>query len=206
MLLDLEIRSRTQGHKSLLDAMRSMYLEFYQAPATSYYGPGRGFEEKDVVETLDSITGSDFAPFFERYVSGTDALPYQETLAMGGLQLRTEAALDAAPSLGVAVQLESRGTRILSILPGGAADRAGLSRDDLLIDVDDKSLATEDLATRLKPYPVGARVPINVERHGRRKRIAVTLDPPMRSQYSIVPLPSATPEKVAIRDAWLAAH
>jgi predicted metalloprotease with PDZ domain len=108
--------------------------------------------------------------------------------------------------LGVAVQPESRGTRIVSINPGGAADRAGLSRDDLLIDIDDQSLATEELATRLKPYPVGARVPINVERHGRRERITVTLDPPIPSLYSIVPLPSATPEQVAIREAWLAAH
>jgi len=206
MLLDLEIRSRTQGHKSLLDMMRFMYHEFYEAPGTSYYGPGRGFEEKDVVEALNSITGSDFAPFFERYVSGTDALPYRETLALGGLQLRTETPPDAAPSLGVAVQPESRGTRIVSINPGGAADRAGLSRDDLLIDIDDQSLATEELATRLKPYPVGARVPINVERHGRRERITVTLDPPIPSLYSIVPLPSATPEQVAIREAWLAAH
>ena len=206
MLLDLEIRSRTQGHKSLLEVMRSMYHEFYEAPGTSYYGPGRGFEEKDVVEALNSVTGSDFAPFFERYVSGTDALPYQETLAMGGLELHTETLADAAPSLGVVVQPENRGTRIVSIIPGGAADRAGLSRDDLLIDVDGQSLATEDLATRLKPYPVGANVPINVERHGRREGITVTLDPPKQSQYSIVPLPSAAPEQVAIREAWLAAH
>jgi predicted metalloprotease with PDZ domain len=206
MLLDLEIRSRTQGHKSLLDVMRSMYHEFYEAPGTSYYGPGRGVEEKDVVEALNSVTGSDFAPFFERYVSGTDALPYQETLAMGGLELRTETPADAAPSLGVVVQPENRGTRIVSIIPGGAADRAGLSRDDLLIDVDDQSLATEDLAARLRPYPVGANVPINVERHGRRERITVTLDPPKQRLYSIVPLPSAAPEQVAIREAWLAAH
>jgi len=206
MLLDLEIRSRTNGHKSLLDMMRLMYQEFYQSPATSYYGPGRGFEEKDVVEALDSITGSDFAPFFKRYVSGTDALPYQETLAMVALQLRTETPPGAAPGLGVLAQPESRGLRIVSILPGGAADRAGLSRDDLLIDIDDQSLATEDLATRLKPYPVGAKVPFNVDRHGRRERITVTLDPPMRSLYSIVPLPSTTREEVAIREAWLAAH
>jgi predicted metalloprotease with PDZ domain len=186
--------------------MRLMYQEFYQSPATSYYGPGRGFEEKDVVEALDTITGSDFAPFFERYVSGTEALPYQETLAMGGLQLLTETPPGAAQDLGVVVQPESRGTRVVSIIPGGAADRAGLSRDDLLIDVDDQSLATEDLATRLKPYPAGAKVPINVERHGRRERITITLGPPIPSLYSIVPLPSATPEQAAIREAWLAAH
>jgi predicted metalloprotease with PDZ domain len=108
--------------------------------------------------------------------------------------------------LGLELQAESRGKRIVAIIPGGAADRAGLSRDDLLIDVDDQSLATEELATRLKPYPVGAKISINVERHGRRERITVTLDPPTRSQYSIVPLTSATPEQVAIREAWLATH
>jgi len=204
MLLDLEIRSSTQGRKSLLDVMHYMYHAFYEAPAASYYGSGRGYEEKDVVEAVNSIAGSDFASFFERYVSGTDPLPYQDALTMGGLQLHMETPADALPSLGVAVQPEFRGTRIVSIIPGGAADRAGLSRDDLLIDIDDQSLATEDLATRLKPYPAGASVPINVERHGRRERIAVTLDPPNRTQYSIVPLSSATPEQVALREAWLA--
>jgi len=206
MLLDLEVRSRTHGRKSLLDIMRLMYQEFYQAPATSYYGPGRGFEEKDVVEALNSVTGSDFSSFFQRCVSGTDTLPYEKTLAMGGLLLRAETPSDATPSLRAVTQPETRGTRIVSIIPGGTADRAGLSRDDLLIDIDDQSLATEGLATRLKPYPVGAKVPINVERHGRRERITVTLDAPDRRQYSIVPMPSATPEQVAIREAWLGAQ
>jgi predicted metalloprotease with PDZ domain len=184
--------------------MRFMYHEFYESPGTSYYGPGRGYEEKDVVEALNSVTASDFGPFLQRYVSGTEPLPYQETLAKVGFQLHTETPPDAAPFLGVTVQPEFRGTRILSVMPGSAADRAGLSRDDLLIDIDDQSLATEDLATRLKPYPMGASVPITVERHGRRERIAVTLDPPLRSQYSIIPLSKAGPEPVALREAWLA--
>ena len=206
LLLDLEIRSRTQGHKSLLDMMRLMYHDFYQAPATSYYGPGRGYEEKDLVAALNSITGSDFAPFFEHYVSGTDALPYQQTLALGGLDLRALTPPDAGPELGVVIQAEPRGTRIVTIIPGSAADQAGLSRDDLLIDVDDQSLATEDLPTRLKPYPAGANVPITVERHGRRERITVTLGPARHKQYSIIPLASATPEQVVIREGWLGAQ
>jgi predicted metalloprotease with PDZ domain len=203
MLLDLEVRSRTQGRKSLLDAIRWMYQEFYQAPASSYYGPGRGFEDKDIVNALDSVTGADFAPFFQRYVEGLEPLPYEATLNLAGLQLRTETAADAAPSLGVMVQPESQGARIVSLVPGGAAERAGLSRDDLLIDVDNQSLATEDLSFRLRAYPVGATVPMTVERHGRREIIAVTLDPPLRNQYSIVLLPSATPEQVALREGWL---
>ena len=206
MLLDLEIRARTQGNKSLLDVVRNLYHEFYQAPPASYYGSGRGFEESDVLKALNAVAGSDFARFFERFIRGTDPLPYQETLAKAALQLRADAAADAPPTLGVSVQSENRGLRIVSIIPGSAADEAGLSRDDLLIDIDDQSLATEDLPTRLKPYPVGAKVPIQVERHGRRERITVTLDPPPRSQYSIIPLSSASPGQVAIREAWLATN
>ena len=206
MLLDLQIRSKTEGRKSLLDVMHSMYHNFYEAPAATYYGLGRGYEEKDVVQALDAITKSDFAEFFARYVSGTESLPYADVLALAGLQLRAEVPADALPTLGIAVQAEFRGTRITAVIPGGAADRAGLSRDDLLIDIDDQSLATEDLTTRLKPYPAGATIPLNVERHGRRERISVTLDPPSRSQYSIVSAPAATPDQVAIREAWLAAH
>src|ERR1017187_6793962 len=108
--------------------------------------------------------------------------------------------------LGIGAQAETRGVRIVSVVPGGAADRAGLSRDDLLIDVDNQTLATEDLPTRLKPYPPGSSVPITVERHGRRDRISVTLDPALSSAYSIVPLSSPTPKQKAVREAWLDAH
>jgi predicted metalloprotease with PDZ domain len=204
MLLDLEIRSRTQGRKSLLDVMHWMYSKFYDAAPTSYYGRGRGYEEKDIVEALNAVTGSDFTPFFERYVCGTEDLPYAETLKWAGLEVRAELPPEAAPSLGVLVQPENMGTRVFALVPGGAGDRAGLSRDDLLIDVDDQSLASEDLSSRLRPYPVGAKVPLTVERHGRRERVTVTLDPPVRTLYSIVPSPGATPEQEAFRNAWLA--
>jgi predicted metalloprotease with PDZ domain len=203
MLLDLEIRARTRGEKSLLDVMRYMYQRFYEAPAASYYTRGRGYEEKDVLEAVNTVSGSDFAAFFARYVSGTDPLPYRETLAQAGLELRIETPSDAAPDLGAIVRAESRGARVVSIVPGGAADRAGLSRDDLLVDIDNQSLATEDLGTRLRAYPAGATVPINVERHARREIVNVTLDPPRRSLYSIVPLAAPTDEQKALREAWL---
>lgn len=204
MLLDLEIRSRTGGRKTLQDLMRSMYRKFYESPAANYYESGRGFEESDILTALNALTGSEFTPFFECYVSGTEPLPYGETLTRVGLQMQKQMAPDATPSLGVSAQPESRGVRIVSILPGGAADRAGLSRGDLLIDVDDQSLATEELATRLKAYPIGAEVPITVERHGRRDRIMVKLDAPVRSTYSILLSPEATPEQIMIRKPWLA--
>jgi predicted metalloprotease with PDZ domain len=203
MLLDVEIRSRTGGQKALRDVLADMYHKFYEAPVASYYGPGRGFEEQDIQEAVSVVSGSDFSAVFERYVRGTDPLPYTETLRLAGLQLRVGVAPGAAPSLGVLVQPDNRGARIAAVRPGGAADRAGLSRDDLLIAVDDQSLATEELQNRLKIYPPGSKVPFTVERHGRREIITVTLDPPIPDQYAIEELPNATPQQVNIRNAWM---
>ncbi|PYU93715.1 MAG: hypothetical protein DMG25_08680 [Acidobacteria bacterium] len=203
MLLDLEIRSRTRGQKSLDDVLRLMYHEFYDAPATSYYGPGRGYEEKDILEAVNAVAASDFGPFFERYVRGTEPLPYAQALALAGLKLRVATEAGAPPSLGITIQPTDRGVRITSVRPGGAADRAGLARDDLLVAVDELSLATEELRNRLKIYPPGADVPFTVERHGRRTRIAVKLDPPAADQYSIEELPGATADQVNVRNGWL---
>jgi predicted metalloprotease with PDZ domain len=203
MLLDLEIRGRTGGRKSLDDVLRLMYHRFYEAAPGSYYGPGCGYEAKDIQEAVDAVTGSDFASFFERYVRGTEALAYNSTLALAGLNLRVTTTAGAPPDLGVITDSAATGVKIIALRPGGAADRAGLSRDDLLIAVDELSLATEELATRLGMYPPGAEVPFTVERHGRRQRITVKLDRPLATEYSIEELPGATPEQTDIRNGWL---
>lgn len=203
MLLDLEIRSRTSGRNSLDDVMRSMYTKFYEAPAATPYGPGQGYTEKDFLDAVNSVAGSDLNDFFEKYVRGIDPLPFNKTLALAGLELHAAVAPGAAPSLGVLTAPDDRGVRIRAVLEGGAADRAGLSRDDLLIAVDDLSLATEDLSERLKIYPSGSTVPFTVERHGRRQMIYVKLDPPRKDRDSIEISSAASAEQNRLRESWL---
>ena len=203
MLLDLEIRSRTGGKKSLADVMRSMYQRFYEAPATSYYLRGSGYEEKDILNAASQISGEDFSSFFEKYISGTEPLPYDKILSAAGLALRITASPGLPPAIDALVRPANTGVRIVAVRPGGAAERAGLSRDDILIAVDDQSLATETLDTRLSIYPPGTKVPFTVERHGQRQIIFVTLSPPQPDVYSIRDLPNATPEQIQIRREWL---
>lgn len=203
MLLDLEIREETGGRKSLDDVLRLMYQRFYGAPAATYYLPGRGYEERDILQAVNEVSGSDFTDFFRRYVQGTDPLPYREALAKAGLELKNSPA-DSEPSLGIQYRPANTGILITSVRPGGAADRAGLGRDDLLVAVDNFSLATESLADRLKIYPPGAEVPFTVQRHAAREIVTVKLDPPRRDDYTLEDVPDATPEQIALRRAWLA--
>jgi predicted metalloprotease with PDZ domain len=203
MLLDLEIQSRTEGAKSLLEVLSSLYHQFYESPPASYYGPGRGYQDQDILDAVNEAAGSDFTPFFQGYVSGTAPLPYDRTLGLAGLTLRITVPEGSPPSIGVTALPDNVGLRIFAIRPGGAADRAGLSRDDLLIAVDNQSLAEEDLNQRLKAYPPGAVVPFTVERHGRQELVNLTLDPPIPSSYAIREISGATPDQTALRKRWL---
>jgi len=203
MLMDLEIRARTGGRKSLDDLMRAMFSRFYDAPASTYYLPGRGYTEDDILRALDSVTGSDFTDFFRRYIQGTAPLPYDQDLAAVALRLDVSTDPGAPPSLGVLTQPADTGVLILAVRPGGAADRAGLSRGDVLISVDNLSLATQPLQERLRMYPPGASVPFMVERYGERQRIVVKLDPPMPDRYRLAEIPNPTAQQIHLRDEWL---
>ncbi len=203
MLLDLAIRERTGGKESLDDVLRLMYRKFYESPPATYYLRGRGYRGKDILDAVNQVSGSDFTSFFEQYVAGTAPLPYEAILSKAGMALHVGTSPGAPPSLGVLIQTVDTGVKIVDVLPGGPADRAGLSRDDILISVDDQSLATESLSNRLSIYPVGASVPFQVQRHLERKIIFAKLGPPIPDQYSLEDSPHAAAEEVEIRRGWL---
>jgi predicted metalloprotease with PDZ domain len=203
LLLDLEIRARTGGRRSLLDVIIATYRRFYEAPPENYYLPGRGYQDADILSAVNEAAGSDFEEFFDRYVRGTDPLPYNSVLAAMGLHLRVGTPADAAPSIGVLTERVPEGLRIMAVRPGSAAERGGLSRDDVLTAVDELSLATAELQDRLRIYPPRAEVPLTVERRSRESRIVVVLDPPIPSVYSFEFLPKPTSEQLALRAGWL---
>lgn len=203
MLLDLEIRGRSGGRKSLDDVIRLLYQRFYGASRSTYYLPGRGYQEEDLLRAVNEIGGSDFTDFFRVAVQGTSPLPYSEVLARAGLSLQISADPNAGPSLGALTRPAPTGIQISAVTPGGAADRAGLSRDDLLISVDNFSLATASLEDRLKIYPPGSEVPFVVQRHAGRTLVSVKLDSPVRDRYALIESKETTPEQIALRRGWL---
>ena len=87
MLLDIEIRARSNNARSLDEVLRLLKTRTWDAPSTSYYLQGRGYTEADVERAVSDVAGADFHPWFERYVAGVDDLPWTETLARAGLTL-----------------------------------------------------------------------------------------------------------------------
>jgi predicted metalloprotease with PDZ domain len=86
LLLDLTIRARTNGARSLDDALRDLKKRSWDAPKASYYLQGRGYTEDDVVAAVSEAAGTDMRAWFDRYVGGTEDPPFAETLALAGLR------------------------------------------------------------------------------------------------------------------------
>jgi predicted metalloprotease with PDZ domain len=203
LLLDLEIRTRSGGSKSLDAVVLALYRKFYEAPPESYYLPGRGFTDDDVLAAASEAAGSDMKDFFDRYIRGTEPLPYNSIFAAAGIELHVSTAPGAPPTLGILTDRAPGGVRIKSVRPGSAAENAGLSRGDIITAVDGLPLDMSTLADRLAIYPPKTEVPLTIERRGREQRIVVILDPPSPSEYTIRLLPNPAPQPLAVRTGWL---
>src|SRR5688572_22340177 len=81
LLLDLEIRKRTSGAKSLDDVMRYLYTEFFKKD--------RNYTPADFQKAAELAAGSSLTEFFAKYARGTEDLNYNSALAAAGLQLDT---------------------------------------------------------------------------------------------------------------------
>ena len=83
LLLDLDIRRRTNNAKSLDDVMRYLYTEFFQK--------GRNYRPADFQKACELMAGASLDEFFSRYVRGRDELApvYNQMLAGAGLRLET---------------------------------------------------------------------------------------------------------------------
>jgi predicted metalloprotease with PDZ domain len=102
IVLDLLIRGKTGGRKSLDDVMRQMYEEFYvQSPQTTYYLRGRGYTGADFERKVSQVAGADMSGFFTNHVRGVETLPYKEAFAYVGLRLvQTPADTIKTPNTG----------------------------------------------------------------------------------------------------------
>jgi len=91
LLLDLDIRRRTNNAKSLDDVMRYLYTEFFEK--------GRNYTPADFQKACELMSGASLEDFFARYVrSREDLAPvYNRILASAGLQLE-QAELASGPN------------------------------------------------------------------------------------------------------------
>ncbi|WGG49823.1 M61 family metallopeptidase [Rugamonas sp. DEMB1] len=160
LALDLSIRAKSAGKKSLDDVM----LALWQRYGRDFYPTvGRGVTPAEVEALFDEISGMRLKPFFDKYVRGTDDLPLAKLLAQFGVKYSDERKA-TKPSLDVNAGRDGNDCKLSSVHEGGAAHQAGLSAGDLLVAIDGLRVTATNLDTLLSRYGVGSEVEVHAFR------------------------------------------
>ena len=160
LALDLSIRAKTGGKKSLDDVMRALWQRFGR---DFYSGAGRGVTPAEAEALFDEISGGRFKPFFDKYIRGTEDVPLAKLLAPFGVKYNDEHK-SAKPSLDINLGRDGNDCKLSTVHENGAAHFAGLSAGDILIAIDGLRITATNLETLLSRYAVGATVEIHAFR------------------------------------------
>ncbi len=204
LVLDLLIRGRTDGQKSLDDVMRRMYDEFYlNSPNATYYLRGRGYRPEDFQRVVSEVAGIDFNDFFARHVRSFDVPPYDEALSYVGLRLVRQPEREPY-SGGITVNVSDPGPVIIgNVLNGTAAEDAGLQPDDEILTIGGQRVTSKNWLSTLNRHKQGNRVTISFKRDRRTLQTTLLLGAADRFEYRIEEKKDATVGQKALRAAWL---
>lgn len=214
-LLDLELRRRSGGARSLDDLVRLLFEKHGSAPGLPEDGV-----ERAAVELLGGESG--LKEWFQRAVHSTQELQIDEALAGVGLRAVLHAAKsaddkggaeedpDEAPEpsgatrgwLGATLRERPHGLEVASVADGSPAQQLGLCGGDEIVACDG---FRAELKSRLSRAQAGQTVRLSMFRMDELVEVAVQLAAPPRDTVTIVPQEKPPPELHALREKWLGA-
>ena len=177
MLLDVRIRTMSNGTKSYDDVLRYLYNEFYKK--------GRNYTPEDFQKAAELAAGASLEDFFDKYVRGTEELDYDGILSGIGLKLNDEEAGEKQAYLGANLAETGGQLTIRSIPVGTPAYEYGLNTGDQIVAVDGNRASQNFLTSYLADKKPGDKVRFTVFRFDALRDFQVTLGGRGRINYSI---------------------
>ena len=219
LLLDLELRRRTEGRKSLDDVMRLLIERHGGAPGLPEDGV-----ERAAVEVAGEAWGAPSAAgslqaWLDRALRSTEELEIEAALASVGLKAlwhpadghddkgsAEEEADDAPPAAakrcfhGAQVREAGGVLAVQSVLEGSPAQAAGLANGDEIAAIDGYR---GELKSRLTKAAPGTPLRLTAFRGDELVEVRLVVSAWPDDTLTILPDPAATPPQLALRKAWL---
>lgn len=195
VLLDLTVREQSHGQASLRDVVNWMNRNYAQKG--QFFDDSRG-----VRDAAEAVSHADLATFFDKYVAGTEEIPWNDFFRSVGL--RVEAVNVILPDAGFSASRNFDGPLAVDALTAGSdAEQQGLRLGDVILEFQGKP-AAEDFYQQLSRVAPGQTVALKV-RSGRAAERELKWKMGSRQQvsYQLKDLDQIAPEQQARRAAWL---
>jgi predicted metalloprotease with PDZ domain len=212
LCLDLHIRARTAGRRSLDDVMRALWRRYGRT--------GIGVPEDGVERVAAEVSGLQLGTLFDRWLRSTAELPLEEMLAAVGVEMevrpaesasdrggrpvaKSAAALAARVVLGARTSTEGNEVKLTHVLDGGPALAAGLAAGDVIVAMDGIRVTPKTLEGRLAPLRPGDRANLHVFRRDELHEIGITFAA-APADTCVLRLDRRAPARAAsLRRGWL---
>jgi predicted metalloprotease with PDZ domain len=193
--LDLSVREASHGQASL--------REVFQWMNQNYAKKGRFFPDSDGVrEASEAVSHADLSWFFDKYVSGTEEIPWNDFFRSVGLRLA-----EGTNTIGDAGFVASRNfdspMTVAAVTAGGEAERAGLQTGDTILEINGKA-AGQDASQEVTHLTPGETITVNIRtRRGADRELKWKIGSREEVTYELKDVENVTAEQRARRAAWL---
>jgi predicted metalloprotease with PDZ domain len=171
LCLDLLVRDKTRGRKSLDDLMRALWQRHGLT--------GAGVEEDGIERLAEAATGVKLQRYLDDWLRTTRELPLAALLATQGVEMELRPAESGEDKggkparsknaaglamLGIRARAQGEDAAVTHVLEGGAAQEAGIAAGDLIVAVDGLRPGQTGLDAALARRRAGERVRIHAFR------------------------------------------
>jgi len=206
LCLDLLVRDRTRGRKSLDDIMRALWRRHGLT--------GAGVEEDGIERLAAEATGLELDRYFDDWLRSTRELPLKALLAAHGVAMELRPAESAQDKggrparsksaaglamLGIRARAHDDDTAVTHVLEGGAAQGTGIAAGDVIVAVDGLRPGRAGLDAALAKRRPGERVTI----HAFRRDELMTFDAQLRRAEADTCVLAESPNGKRLRERWL---
>src|SRR5712671_2771136 len=194
VLLDLQVREDSHGSASIREVFRWMNENY--ARKGLYFPDSEG-----VRRAAEAVSHSDLGCFFQKYVAGTDEIPWDDFFRSVGLHLVQR--VISIPDLGfIATQNFDAPPLVSAIVAESAAERAGLSVGDTILEINGQRV-NDSVARHLAALLPGETLRLRVRNSAGEREPQWRPDTRQEIELQLTDVDKISPAQKSRRAAWL---
>lgn len=187
MMLDITIRTSSNGTKSLDDVLKYLYDEFYKK--------NKNFTPADFQKASEMAAGKSLQEFFDKYVAGEGEIDYAGILSGIGLKVEVSQPGKNRPYIGADTADEAGRLMIRTVTAGTPAYDQGLNTGDQIVAVDGYRASSQFMQTYIAEKKVGDTIRLTLFRFDKLRDVNFVLGANTRQEYSFAPVDSPTEQQ-----------
>jgi predicted metalloprotease with PDZ domain len=193
--LDLAVREASHGQASL--------REVFQWMNQNYAKQGRFFADSEGVrDAAEAVSHADLHWFFDKFVTGTDEIPWNDFFRVVGLRLVETRTAIADPGFFASRNFDAPMV-VEAVTEGSGAETAGLQVGDTILEINGK-LAGQESSEIMAAFAPGDTITVKVRgRRGGERELKWKLGSREETSYALKDMENTTRAQLEQRAAWL---